>query len=116
MLGGEPCAPEPCAGGTARRRTPRIFIPGMRVIQPSIRLPFKSAGNVLPREYDESKISRVEHETPMYFISTLLFGFTTAPVPVLRSLMTSALGGCPTCTGTAGAPLGRVPLTFTHGL
>src|SRR5437899_1205485 len=52
----------------------------------------------------------------MYFISTLLLGFTTGPVPTLRSLMTSAFGGGPTCTGTAGAPFGNVPFVFTHGL
>src|SRR4051812_8804677 len=98
------------------KRTPPIFMPGTPSNHPWITPPLRSAGNVSPREYDESKISPVEHATPMYFISTLLFGFTTGPVPTLRSLMTSAFGGGPTCTGTAGAPLGSVPFIFTHGL
>ena len=47
---------------------------------------------------------------------TVAFGFTTAPVPTLRSRFTSFFGGGPTVTGTAGAPAGSGPDTATHGL
>src|SRR5262245_38132469 len=96
------------------RRRPPTFIPGMPSCQPLITpLSEKVAG--WPREYDESKILPVEQDTPMYWTVTLAPLATSAPVPTTRSLVTRAVGGGPTTTGTAGAPFGRGSATATQG-
>jgi len=46
-------------------RLPPTFMPGMPCSQPSITPPVMFTGKGWFREYDESKISPVEHDTPM---------------------------------------------------
>src|SRR6478735_8377542 len=92
-------------------------MPGMPLVQPSMRLPSSRANEAAwPRLYDESKIFPVEQDTPMYWTVISSPRAAGVPEPTVRSSEVSDAGGSPTGTGTSGAPAGSVSSNATHGL
>jgi hypothetical protein len=70
--------------------------PGMTAPAPSWNV------NGSPRSHEESNCRPLTNETPTYWTETCLPRSATAPLPTLRSLITSFLGALPLGTLTAG--------------
>src|SRR3954469_23568620 len=89
-------------------RRPPTFMPGRPCVQPLRRpvSPLSAVSKGLSRSHDESNCLPVEQAMPMYCTSIVSPSAASAPVPTLRSFVTSFLGGSwPAGISTIGLPV-----------
>src|SRR5450759_20902 len=92
---------------TSSRRPP-TFMPTIPAVHPGITpLSGKDMG-WLPRSHEASNCFPVDHATPTYWTDTVSLVVTAGPVPTIRSMLSSPVGGVPGGTVTVGLAV-RVP-------
>src|ERR1035437_8967969 len=86
---------------TSSRRPP-TFMPTIPAVHPGITpLSGKDMG-WLPRSHEASNCFPVDHATPTYWTDTVSLVVTAGPVPTIRSVLSSPVGGVPGGTVTVG--------------
>src|SRR5450755_40137 len=84
-------------------RRPPTCMPGIPSCQPLITpVSGSDVGWPLPSFQDASNCLPPLYRTPTYWTVTVDPAFAAGPVPVIRSLITSRLGGVPVWAGTVG--------------
>src|ERR1017187_4293711 len=84
-------------------RRPPAFMPTIPAVQPGITpLSANVTGCPLPSFHEASNCFPVDHATPTYWTDTVSLVVTAGPVPTIRSVLSSPVGGVPGGTVTVG--------------